>query len=307
MKTVVFYYTQSGQSLSAARQVCKPLEAGGTVVYKQIVPLQTYPFPWSLDEFFGVFPETRLGQPPSGILPIDFTDVEDADLVIVVGQSWFLSPSLPLQSFFTDRGVMNYLSGRPVIFMNVCRNMWLMTIRKVKGYLAAANAQLVGHIVLQDEAPNLISVLTIVRWLIHGRQEASGLLPRAGVSSDSLASASRFGEVILGCGGTDGEPPVAGTRGYEGLQDRLLACGAIHYKPSILFLEKAGHRMFGFWATFIQRKGGFGDVRRRGRARLFYYYLLVVLFVVSSFAQLFFYLTYPLQNVARHRHEDCGI
>ncbi|MBR6866661.1 MAG: hypothetical protein IKN02_00325 [Prevotella sp.] len=283
------------------------MEAGGTVVYKQIVPLQTYPFPWSLDEFFGVFPETRLGQPPSGILPIDFTDVEDADLVIVVGQSWFLSPSLPLQSFFTDRGVMNYLSGRPVIFMNVCRNMWLMTIRKVKGYLAAANAQLVGHIVLQDEAPNLISVLTIVRWLIHGRQEASGLLPRAGVSSDSLASASRFGEVILGCGGTDGEPPVAGTRGYEGLQDRLLACGAIHYKPSILFLEKAGHRMFGFWATFIQRKGGFGDVRRRGRARLFYYYLLVVLFVVSSFAQLFFYLTYPLQDVARHRHEDCGI
>ena len=307
MKTVVFYYTQSGQALSAARQVCKPLEAGGTVVYKQIVPLQRYPFPWSLDEFFGVFPETRLGQPPSGIQPIDFTDVEDADLVIVVGQSWFLSPSLPLQSFFTDRAVMNYLSGRPVIFMNVCRNMWLMTIRKVKGYLAAANAQLVGHIVLQDEAPNLISVLTIVRWLIHGRQEASGLLPRAGVSSDSLASASRFGEVIQGCGVTDGEPPVAGTRGYEGLQDRLLACGAIHYKPSILFLEKAGHRMFGFWATFIQRKGGFGDVRRRGRARLFYYYLLVALFVVSPFAQLFFYLTYPLQNVARHRHEDCGI
>ena len=308
MKTVVFYYTQSGQALSAARQVCKPLEAGGTVVYKQIVPLQRYPFPWSLDEFFGVFPETRLGQPPSGIQPIDFTDVEDADLVIVVGQSWFLSPSLPLQSFFTDRAVMNYLSGRPVIFMNVCRNMWLMTIRKVKGYLAAANAQLVGHIVLQDEAPNLISVLTIVRWLIHGRQDASGLLPRAGVSSDSLASASRFGEVILGrggrgvrwCGG-------AGTRGYEGLQERLLASGAIHYKPSILFLEKAGHRMFGFWATFIQRKGGFGDVRRRGRARLFYYYLLVVLFVVSPFAQLFFYLTYPLQNVARHRHGDCGI
>lgn len=307
MKTVVFYYTQSGQALSAARQVCKPLEAGGTVVYKQIVPLQRYPFPWSLDEFFGVFPETRLGQPPSGIVPIDFTDVEDADLVIVVGQSWFLSPSLPLQSFFTDGAVMNYLSGRRVIFMNVCRNMWLMTIRKVKGYLAAANAQLVGHIVLQDETPNLISVLTIVRWLIHGRQEGSGLLPRAGVSSDSLASASRFGEVIQGWGGTDGEPPVAGTRGYEGLQDRLLACGAIHYKPSILFLEKAGHRMFGFWATFIQRKGCFGDVRRRGRARLFYYYLVVALFVVSSFAQLFFYLTYPLQDVARHRHEDCGI
>ena len=122
MKTVVFYYTQSGQALSAARQVCNPLEAGGTVVYKQIVPLQTYPFPWSLDEFFGVFPETRLGQPPSGILPIDFTDVEDADLVIVVGQSWFLSPSLPLQSFFTDRAVMNYLSDErftdPALYIN---------------------------------------------------------------------------------------------------------------------------------------------------------------------------------------------
>jgi len=111
MKTVVFYYTQSGQALSAVQNICKPL-AGTTgseniLIYKQIIPLQDYPFPWNGDEFFDTFPETRLGLPPSGISPIDLSDVEDADLVIVAGQSWFLSPSLPLQSFFTDRQIVS--------------------------------------------------------------------------------------------------------------------------------------------------------------------------------------------------------
>jgi hypothetical protein len=75
----------------------------------------------------------------------------------------------------------------------------------------------------------------------------------------------------------------------------------------VLFIEKAGHRMFGHWARFIRRKGGAGDPRRRLRVNLFFYYLLTVLFVVSPFAQLFFFLTYPLHRVSRHRREDCGL
>ena len=91
MKTAIFYYSQSGQALTAAKNIAAPLDDGGNndmekkgkVIYKQIVPLQEYPFPWSKDEFFNAFPETRLGIPPSGIEPIDFTDIDDADLVIV--------------------------------------------------------------------------------------------------------------------------------------------------------------------------------------------------------------------------------
>ena len=178
MKIAVFYYTQSGQALSVARHLFGRMD-GISVVYKQIVPLTDYPYPWSKNAFFDAFPETRLGIPPSGIAPMDLSDVEDADLTVVVGQSWFLSPSLPLQSFFRDEQVKGYLAGRKVVFVNACRNMWLMTSRKVKAYLSEAHAQMVGQIVLQDEAPNLVSVLTVIRWLIYGRKEAGWLLPAA--------------------------------------------------------------------------------------------------------------------------------
>lgn len=296
MKIAVFYYTQSGQALDAVKHICS--EVTGSVIYKQIVPQQTYPFPWSKDEFFGVFPETRLGMPPSGIEPLDFSDIEDADLVMVVGQSWFLSPSLPLQSFFEDLDVKAYLTGRDVVFVNACRNMWLMTSRKVKVYLETANANLLGYIVLQDRVPNLISAATVVRWLMYGKKEAAWLLPSAGISQEDLSSASRFGK-IMASSWEKGD--------LAHLQTDLLSAGAIQYKPSVLFLEKVGHRMFGIWAKFIRRKGGFGDERRRLRTNLFFYYLLTVLFLVSPFAQIVFYLTYPLHRVHHHKQIDCNL
>ena len=139
MKTVVFYYSQTGQALDAVKSICGAShlneKAQGTkddVVYKEIRPLEQYPFPWSRYEFFDTFPETRLGMPPSGIEAIDFSDINDADIVIVAGQSWFLSPSLPLQSFFMDEQVRHYLQGRQIVFVNACRNMWLMTSRDIK-------------------------------------------------------------------------------------------------------------------------------------------------------------------------------
>lgn len=303
MKTVVFFYTQSGQALNAARSICKPLEnasngISASVIYKQIVPLQTYPFPWSKDEFFDVFPETRLGIPPSGIEPIDFSDVGDADLVFVVGQSWFLSPSLPLQSFFTDEQVRKYLEGRQVIFVNGCRNMWLMTSRQIKSYLKDVHAHFVGHIVLQDQAQNLVSALTIVRWLMFGKKEGTRLIPDAGVSAEDLSGASRFGEIIL---------HSWQNRDLAHLQEHLLASGAIQYKPSVMFIEKIGHRMFGLWSKFIRRKGDFGDVRRRTRTNLFFYYLIFVLFLISPFGQIVFFLTYPLHHIGRQKQIDCNI
>ena len=299
MKVAVFYYSQSGQALEVAKSICRPMEdAGATVVLQQIIPQQDYPFPWNKYEFFDSFPETRLGLPPSGIQPLDFSGIKDVDLVIIVGQSWYLSPSLPLQSFFADEQVLTYLQGRNVVFVNVCRNMWLMTGRKIKAYLKENHAQLVGHIVLQDRTHNLVSALTIVRWLMYGYKQQKWLLPDAGVSAMDIAGVSRFGEIIL---------REWGKSRFLNLQEELLAAGAIQYKPSVLFLEKAGHRMFGFWAHFIRKRGGFRDPRRRTRVNIFFYYLLVVLFLVSPFGQLFFHLTYPLQNVSKHRHEDCNI
>jgi hypothetical protein len=296
MKVAVFYYSQSGQALSVAKSICGPLvEQGHQIVYKQICPLEDFPFPWDKDEFFDIFPETRLGLPPVGNKAIDFSDIEDAGLVVIAGQSWFLSPSVPIQSFFLDEEVRAYLHNRDMIFVNACRNMWLMTSRQIKRYAKEIGARLVGHIVLQDNHANLISALTIVRWLMFNRKDGK-LLPDAGVSQKDIDSTDRFGNAIADAYQNDK---------VDTLQDELLREGAIIYKPSILFLEKAGHRMFGLWAKFIRKKGGFRDKRRMMRVNMFFYYLLFVLFVVSPFGQLFFFLTYPLQKVNFHKHVDC--
>ena len=74
MKAVLFYYSQSGQALRAAENICKGFDKTD-VVCKEIVPLEHYPFPWSRREFFEVFPETRLGICPSGIAPLNLEDV----------------------------------------------------------------------------------------------------------------------------------------------------------------------------------------------------------------------------------------
>ena len=243
MKAAVFYFSQSGQALKVAQSICSAID---TPVYKEIVPLSPFPFPWDKDAFFDVFPETRLGMPQTGIKPFDYSDIQDADVVIIVGQSWFLSPSMPLQAFFCDDEVKGYLKGRNVVFVNVCRNMWLMTLQKVKAYVSGAGAQLTGHIVLQDEVPNLVSVITVIRWLMYGKKERAGLLPMAGVSEKDIADASRFGEII-------GRNAQNGSLAGEALQKQLLSAGAINYKPTVLFMEKAGHRLFGLWAPFIRK------------------------------------------------------
>ena len=85
---------------------------------------------------------------------------------------------------------------RKVVFVNACRNMWLMTTGRIKQYVKDAQARLVGHIVLQDTAPNLISALTIVRWLLYGKKQSSWLLPAAGVrKADIEEHVARTAEV----------------------------------------------------------------------------------------------------------------
>lgn len=298
MKVAVFYYTQSGQALTAAQNICAPIEKSGSVIYKRIIPQHTYPFPWSSEEFFDAMPETRLGLPPSGICPMDFDDITDADIVMIVGQSWFLSPSLPLQSFFADEQVRTYLKGRDIVFVNVCRNMWVTTLQSIRTYISDIGANLIGHIVLQDNHPNLISALTVVRWLLHGKKETTTFLPAAGVSERDLIQSECYGFLLV---------KMFNNGILSRLQEIYEEAEAVKYKPSIVFIEKAGHKIFAPWARFIRRKGGMGEARRKRRVRLFTWYLSFVLFVLSPFAQLFFYLTCPFRNMSRIRQTDCRL
>lgn len=299
LTVAVFYYTQTGQALAIARSLCAPLEAAGCrVVKREIRPVTAYPFPWSSEAFFQVFPESRLGI-ACAIEPVDLSGaVAEADLVLVVGQSWYLSLSTPLHAFFQSPEVRAYLHGRPVVFVNGCRNMWVMTQHETRRYLREIGARYVGFIELHDKAPNLVSVLTIIRWLFYGRKEATRLLPAAGVSQRDVADADRFGLTIL---------RTLYDEQWEQLQERLMCEGAVTFIPHLYFIERNGYRMWGRWAHFVRRRGDAGDPRRQGRLRLFKAYLFFVLYAVSPFGLLFYWLTYPLRRATlkRAQREVC--
>lgn len=297
-KIVIFYYTQTGQALAIAESVCRPLaEAGHEVVRKEIAPEEPYPFPWTAMEFFQVFPESRLGV-PCKLKAIDFSDAEDADLVVVAGQCWYLSWSTPLHAFFQSEDVKKYLKGRAIVVTMGCRNMWAMTQRLTRSYIREAGGRYAGFISLQDKAANLISVITIVRWLLYNKKEATRLLPAAGVSPEEISRAAVFGRLIR---------DALDRRDFSGLQDALMREGAVTFLPTLWFIERNGHRLWGRWAAFILRKGACRDAAREAWLRVFCVYLFFVLYVVSPVGMTVFFLTYPFRRASlrKARRELC--
>jgi hypothetical protein len=285
-KIAAFYYSQTGQGKEILQSICLPLqEAGYEVVYKEIVPETTFPFPWSSDAFFQAFPESRQGI-PCPIQPLDLNDISDVELVIIAYQSWFLSPSIPLHGFFQNADIQQFLKNKSIVTINGCRNMWIMAQLKVKSYIESCGGKLVGNIVLQDRYHNLVSVITIIRWLMYGKKERSGIFPAAGVSAKDIAHAELFGRIIA---------ETLASAPFSTLQEKLLQHEAIQYKPAIAFVEKTGHRIFGVFSKWVLQKGTYAAPERVFRLRCFKYYLFFVLYLVSPIVLFFFYLAYPFR------------
>jgi len=297
-KIAVFYYTQTGQALAIVQKVCEPLAAAGLqVVYKEIIPEEPFSFPWSSRSFFQAFPESRLAV-PCRLKAIDLSDVQDVDMVIVAGQSWYLSHSIPLHGFFQSDEIRNYLKGRKIVTVDGCRNMWVMKQLKTREYIHQIGAEYVGSVVLQDKAPNLVSVITIIRWLFQNKKEATRFLPAAGVSPDEIQRATCFGNILL-------DTLNQGT--FDTLQKRFMEEKALTFLPTIYFIEKNGFRLWGQWARLILKKGPYQSPEREFYLQLFKYYLFFVLYVISPFGLLFFYLTYPFRmaSLRKARREMC--
>ncbi|MDR1764271.1 MAG: hypothetical protein LBR64_10060 [Dysgonamonadaceae bacterium] len=300
-KTVAFYYTQSGQGLDILKSVVSPLQASGNeVVMKEISPQTKFPFPWTAESFFQAFPESRLGL-GCGIETPDLSGVEDASLVIIVYPVWFLSPAIPLAGFFQNEDVQRFLKDKSVITVSGVRNMQVMAHKTVKKYLSDCGAHLVGNICLQDRHHNLVSVFTIVRWLLGGKKEKSGILPAAGVSPEDIAHASVFGEII--------SERISSGADFTSIQDEFLANGAVIYKPHIAFVERTGHRMFGIWAKAILKKGPYNSPKRSLLLKIFMYYLFAVIYLISPIGLGIYFLCYPfrLRTIQREKDEHCRL
>jgi len=270
-RILVLYYTQTGQLRQILDNVVADIALKADVDYATIDPVQPFPFPWSALQFFDAMPET-VEHLPAPVKPLSKAVLDkDYDLVIFGYQPWFLNPSQPTTAFLQSEYAQVF-KDKPVITVVGCRNMWLHAQEKVKGYLQSVNARLVGNIVLTDTNPNLVSLLTVIRWAFKGQKEASGMLPAAGVQDKDIAGAKRFGETIF---------KHFADNNLIDLQRALLAQGAVQLNPGLVVLEQRGIRNFRKWAKFIREKGGPGDSNRAGRVLLFKNLLLVAIFILS--------------------------
>lgn len=271
-RILVLYYSQSGQQLSILQSLTGPLVAAGHAVHFEVIqPQEKYPFPWSAYQFFNAFPET-FQQKPLPLMPLSNAAFEPYDLVVLGYQPWFLSPSRPVGAFLQSEEGKKVLHGKDVVTILGCRNMWLGAQEKVKKRLLDAGARLRGHISLVDRSGNLVSLVTILRWLLTGKKGAFLFFPPAGVSEADVKGARKFGETIA---------QVIDRGSYDGLQDELLKQGAIEVKPSLVLLEKRGQKGFAVWSKFIDSGGSLYSTGRKIRVYIFLYVLLPAIFVLS--------------------------
>lgn len=285
-KILVVYFTQTGQLRRIIDNVVAPFEGKADVVFEELVPIQPFPFPWSKQEFFDAMPETVLAK-PRHIMPLKVDPNTHFDLVIMAYQPWFLSPSQPVAAFLQSEEGIRLLKGKPVITLLGCRNMWINAQEKMKRYLQKAGAKLVGNIVLVDKHPNLVSLITILRWATKGKKEAFFIFPPAGVQEKEIVESGRFAAPIL---------EALDHRNYDQLHSQLLALESVELKPGLVVLEFRGVKPFRFWANYISEKGGPGDAGRQGRVSMYRAILLVAIPVLSPFTTVASWLKLLLQK-----------
>ena len=213
--------------------------------------------------------------------------------MIIAYQVWYLSPSIPICSFLRSDDGRRALDNKPVVTVVGARNMWYRAHDRVKEHLRGAGARLVGHIALTDKAPNLVSVLTVVAWMLTARkQRLLGVFPAPGISEDDIRRSSVFGATI---GKALLQPVVPEIQ--EAI-NREAGCPVV---PHLLFLEKAAARVFDKWSKLILGRGGSGDPRRRAWVRTFGLYLACAIVIASPLAFLIFYVSMPFRRAAVRR------
>ena len=285
MKNVlVVYYSQSGQLESIARNIAKPLLDSDiiNVVFHEIQLEKPFPFPWNPEAFFDVFPESFL-QIPTALKPISPEILNTKfDLILLNYQVWYLSPSIPVNSFLKSPEAKILLNNTPVITISGSRNMWIMAQEKIKFLLKQNNAQLKGNIALVDRAGNLISVVTIFDWMLSGiKRKYLGIFPLPGVSDKDVEESSKFGKAILS-GLKENK--------LENLQSKLVELDAVRVKPFLITVDRTGNKIFKMWSNFIVKKGE----SRTTWLKVFKMYLFVAIWVISPIVFVFYLIFYPL-------------
>lgn len=282
MKVLVLYYSQTGQLKDIANHCLAPLmnDAEVEVDFVKIETEHTFSFPWTRIGFFNVFPESVYGT-PFKLKPIAVDASKNYDLIVLAYTVWYLNPSIPIASLLQHPDAKQIFKGKKVVTLIGSRNMWVLAQEKVKQHLQSLQAQLIGNIVLIDRNKNLVSIITIVRWMFYGKKNPFWGFPHAGIMQEDIDSSHRFGNVLF---------RRLKTHQLSDMQAELNELGAVVINPSLLILEKRATKLFGMYANFISKKGGFNEPQRLTRVSLLSYLLPLGAFILSPITTLSTYL-----------------
>jgi hypothetical protein len=277
-KILVVYYTQTGQLKQLADGVLKPLieDDGYRVDFFRIEPVHDFPFPWTTEAFWDCMPESVEGIP----VPVKPFDVdEDYDLVILAYQVWFLSLSIPFWSILQDEKMKSFIRGKKVITLLGIRNMWVNAQQRLLEWFRENEVQHVGNLVFADPNTNLVSVMTVLKYLTTGNKKPFKWLPPYGVGEKDFRRLDKFGAIIKESFAQDD---------WKNMQRKFVENRGVSLHFSLKTTEMAAGRIFKFWSSFVRKKGGPGDPARQGRLKIYQYYLLFLIFFISPLSSLIF-------------------
>lgn len=278
MNILVIYYSQTGQLKKILDSILTEFNTDEfNIEFKEIKPKITYKFPWSADDFYDAFPNSKAGI-SCELEEMEFENSKKYDLIILGLQVWYLEASIPIASFLKSK-YANILKGKNIITVYGVRNMWINANKTVKELIKKAGGNIVGNIVLADRHNNLISVITIAKWLLSGKKKAGKLLPPAGVSNDDIKNAKRFAKAIK---------LAITNNNFSQLQNELLKEGAIKVDYHIMKTEFAGSKIFNIWSSAILKNTKPNTAKRKRFLKFFKFYLYFVIFVISPISSLIF-------------------
>lgn len=270
---LVVYYSQTGQLLKILEKIVLPLKSNSLfeIEFLKIEMEKDFPFPWDRAAFFGIMPDS-VQENPHAIKPFS-TKKEKYDLVILGYQVWFLSPSVPFNSFLNSVKGVKLLKNTKVLTVIGGRNMWVMAQEAVKKKITSLQANLVGNIALVDRSPNLVSVVTIIYWLMYGKTgRLLNVFPKPGISQEDIEKGGFYGEEI--------EASLI-QNDFSILQNKLLKKGAVNLKPDIVYMESKAKKVFRVWAKIINVSGKNGSFGRKTALFFFEIYLAFVILFLS--------------------------
>lgn len=294
---LVIHYSQTGQLTTILKNMITPIfKEEINVTYYEIKPVKPFKFPWGKDSFYDVFPETFLQIPSEIETPPEEILNKHFDLVVLGYQVWFLTPSIPINSFLKSEFAEKIMGNTPVITVVACRNMWLQAQEKVKRLLVKANANLVGHLAFVDKHINHISVITIEYWMLSGKKDHYlGIFPKPGVSDKDIKEANKYGAPIK-------EALVKND--FSTLQKTFVKLGGVIVNPYLVMTDERGNVIFSKWANLIIKKGKSGAPKRVKFLKVFKYYLLFAIWVIAPIVFIVFLLTYLPTHLKRKREKE---